>query len=222
MNLIQGEYHRRDLPLGLYVILDRAISGLDHFTAAQRVLEGGARVIQLRDKMAPFEELVAVGRDLVQAANEYDALLIVNDNPYLAAEMDAHGVHIGQEDIPADIAREIIGPDRLLGLSTHNRRQARAAEDQPVDYIGLGPIFRTLTKKSTNPIMSVEFVRWASKSIRLPQVAIGGVTLERIPELREAGGQRAAVISDLMAAPDITARTREFLDAFASPIEGSA
>jgi thiamine-phosphate pyrophosphorylase len=218
MDCANGEYHRRDLPTGLYAILDRQISGLDHVTAAARVLAGGARVIQLRDKQATFEELVDAGRQVLALTRRAGALLIINDNPYLAVEIDADGVHVGQEDIPADIAREIVGPDRIVGLSTHNRKQARAAESLPVDYIGIGPIFRTRTKKSDNPVMSTEFVRWVAKSIRLPHVAIGGITLDRIPEIRQAGGTRAAVISDIMGSGDITARTRQFVEAFEVPL----
>jgi thiamine-phosphate pyrophosphorylase len=218
MNCTRGEFHRRDLPLGLYAILDQTTSGIPHREAARQVLAGGAKTLQLRDKVATFEELMAVGRELLHLTREAGALLIINDNPYLAREIDADGVHIGQEDMPADIAREIVGPDRLVGLSTHNRKQARAAESLPVDYIGIGPIYRTATKRSDYPVMSAEFVRWVAKSIRLPHVAIGGITLERVPEIRQVGGTRAAVISDIMASDNIELRTRQFIEAFEAPM----
>jgi thiamine-phosphate pyrophosphorylase len=214
MSHFHGEFQRRDLPLGPYIILDRNLSGLDHIEAAQRALQGGAQIIQLRDKTLTFEELVEQGRRILELTRASGSLFLINDNPYLAAEIDADGVHIGQEDIPADIAREIVGPEKLVGLSTHNRKQARAAELLPVDYIGVGPIYPTKTKSGPYPPMSVELVRWVAANIRLPHVAIGGITLDKIEELRLAGAKRAAVISDIMGHPSISDRVRLFLEAF--------
>lgn len=199
---------------GIYVILDEGISGRDHVAVTRAAIAGGARVVQLRDKKATFEEQIEIGRELRKITRLADVTLIVNDNPYLARELEADGVHIGQSDFPADIVREIVGPDKIVGLSTHTKQQAVTAQFMPVDYIGLGPVFETTTKKSEWAPVGTAMIRWVQKHVRLPIVAIGGITEERIVDVIAAGAQNAAIVGDLMRAPDIEAKTRRLVEAF--------
>lgn len=199
---------------GLYVITDIKMAGERSYAEIVRsTLLGGARIIQLRDKITPFSELVEIGKELKRLATEFDALLIVNDNPYLAGEIDADGVHLGQRDMPVDIAREIIGKGKIIGLSTHNRQQIKQAIAMPeIDYIGIGPIFPTRTKESEFPTLGVEIVSWAKENVSLPFVAIGGINKDNIAEVVKAGARLVAVVSAVMKAEDITAATRELLN----------
>jgi thiamine-phosphate pyrophosphorylase len=194
---------------GVYVILDAMASRLSHIEAARKALAGGARVVQLRDKTARFEELLAIGRELRKMTSDAGATLIVNDNPYLAQEIGADGVHLGQMDFPPYIARELLGPSGIIGLSTHTKLQALAAEAQPVDYIAVGPVFETTSKVSECKPVGVEHVRWVTRNIDIPVVAVGGITAERMPEIIQAGAENIAVIRELMGANDIEQKTRE-------------
>ncbi|MFH0793591.1 MAG: thiamine phosphate synthase [bacterium] len=199
---------------GLYVIADADLaSPASYPEIARQVFQGGARVLQLRDKKTPFEELVKTGRLLRALADEYGAALIVNDNPYLAREIDADGVHLGQEDTPVEIAREIVGPEKLIGLSTHNAFQAIQAQSLEVDYIGLGPIYATKTKKQPHPPLGGKVVRWAARDLRVPFVCIGGINLQNLEPLLEAGAMNFAVISAIMSSGDIEGSTRSLVEA---------
>lgn len=197
----------------LYVITDlRMAAPRSYPQIIREVLMGGANVIQLRDKTTPFEELVEVGRRMKPLFEEYRAALIVNDNPYLAREIDADGVHLGQQDIPVDIAREIVGPDKIIGLSTGSKQQAIHAMYLDVDYIGIGPIFLTSTKKIVRPPLGVKIIEWARAEVRLPIVPIGGITKKNIRSLRHEKGVTPAVISAVMDSDDMTAAARDLID----------
>lgn len=204
---------RKKCDWGLYVILDRALAKRPYDEIALSLLRGGARAIQLRDKLSTFEELIAEGRKLRQLTSEFGASLLVNDNPYLAREIDADGVHLGQSDMHVDFAREVIGSDKIIGLSTHNRQQALAAQLLAVDYIGVGPIYATTSKKSEWTPLGTPHVRWIRRTIRLPMVAIGGIDFERAIDVTAAGAQNVAVLSAIMSAKDIETETRRLREA---------
>ncbi len=196
----------------LYVITDlRMAAPRSYHQIVREVLLGGANVIQLRDKTTPFETLVEVGRKLKSLFAEFGATFIVNDNPYLAKEIDADGVHIGQEDIPVDIAREIVGADKIIGLSTHTKQQAIQAMFLDVDYIGVGPIFPTITKQTPYAPLGVEMIKWIAREVRLPFVAIGGVSAQNITQVSTAGPGAPAMVSAVMKAPDLTVATYELI-----------
>lgn len=209
-----GPSRRRRCIWGVYVILDAAIAKRPHLEVARQVLSAGARVIQLRDKFSTFEELIEIGRELRRMTYEHDATFIVNDNPYLAREVDADGVHLGQTDFATDIAREILGPDKLVGLSTHNKQQALAAQLLPVDYIGVGPVYPTRSKESEWPVVGTNLIRWVKQSVSLPMVAIGGITEERVTDCVLAGADNVAMIGELMCAENIEDKTRRVIQAF--------
>lgn len=199
---------------GVYVILDAAMAGRTHAEAAREALDGGARVLQLRDKTAPFERLLEVGRELRELTRARGATLIVNDNPYLAHEVDADGVHLGQSDFPAAIARDIVGPDRIIGLSTHTKLQALEATRQPVDYIGVGPVFATTSKRSEWKPLGIPHIRWVRENVSLPMVAIGGITMETLPDCVAAGADNVAMIAEIMRAESIAERVRRLAAQF--------
>lgn len=194
---------------GLYAIIDAPMAGKPHAEIARQLVDGGAKVIQLRDKTATFEELMDIGREVRRITRDAGVTFIVNDNPYLARELDADGVHIGQNDFPADIVREVMGDDKLIGLSTHSKQQAIAATSWPIDYIGVGPVYPTSTKQSDNIPVGTSLIRWVRKHIPLPTVAIGGITTSTLPDALAAGATNAAMISELMRAQDIASATAE-------------
>jgi thiamine-phosphate pyrophosphorylase len=197
----------------LYVITDLAMAApRNYIQIIREVLMGGANVIQLRDKTTPFEELIDIGCKIKPMFEEYGATLIVNDNPYLAKEIDADGVHLGQEDMPVDIAREIVGDDKLIGLSTHTRAQTIHAMFLNVDYIGVGPIFPTNTKESKYAPLGVSIIKWVSREIKLPFIPIGGINPENIKEVCLNGGTTPAVVSAIMKKNNLTEATRELIN----------
>lgn len=197
---------------GIYAITDRAMAvGRTHAEIGAELIEGGVRVIQLRDKTTPYDELLEDTRQLVEIARSRKVLIIANDNPYLARDADADGVHLGQNDCPVNVARDIVGPDRLIGLSTHTPLQALSAQTMDVDYVGLGPIFATTTKCQEYVPLGLKTVRWAAATLRVPFVAIGGITAETIADVFAAGARHCAMVSALMKSDDIAATARHFV-----------
>jgi len=197
---------------GVYAITDRDMAGgLTHAEIGERLIEGGVRVIQLRDKTTPYEILVEDARRLTALARPRGVSIIMNDNPYLTRDADADGVHLGQNDCPVEIARDIIGPEKIIGLSTHTRLQALRAQELDVDYIGLGPIFTTNTKRQGYLPLGLATIRWAAEKLRVPFVAIGGITTERIADVFAAGARHCAMISAIMKSDDIALTAKQFV-----------
>ncbi len=165
-------------------------------------LRGGAQIVQLRLKDAGDDAIVGAGRRMLAACRKHDALLIVNDRPDLAVEIGADGVHVGQDDLPVGRARAIIGPNRLLGLSTHTPAQVDAASADPrVDYIGVGPVNATPTKPG-RPAVGLKLVRHAAARARMPFFAIGGIDTGNAAAVVAAGARRIAVVRAITEAKD--------------------
>jgi thiamine-phosphate pyrophosphorylase len=197
---------------GVYAITDRTLAGgQTHAEIGAQLIEGGVRVIQLRDKTTPYEILLEDARRLVERARPRGVTVIANDNPYLARDADADGVHLGQNDCPVAVARDIVGPDRLIGLSTHTRLQALRAQQLDVDYIGLGPIYTTQTKRRSYLPLGLSTVRWAAATLEIPFVAIGGITADTLADVMAAGARHCAMISALMQSDDLIATTQRFV-----------
>jgi thiamine-phosphate pyrophosphorylase len=193
------------------------------------LLDGGASFIQLRDKEASGRELLDQAIACLKLTRETGATLIINDRVDVALTAGADGVHLGQDDLSVDEAREILGEDKIIGVSTHSIDQFRAALETSANYIALGPVFPTLTKENTVPVVGLELVREARKLTDRPLVAIGGINLGRAPEVIEAGADCVAVISalyplpekvDLGSKPEITLATRNFLEILSSDAIG--
>jgi thiamine-phosphate pyrophosphorylase len=196
----------------LYAILDPSIrSELSVLTIAGRLLKGGARWIQYRNKSAASREMLADVTTLVGAARAMRARVVVNDRADVAWLARAHGVHVGQSDLNVQQVRKILGPQKMVGISTHGLDQALAAANTSATYIALGPIFPTTTKKNSEPVVGLEGLREIRKYVAAPIVAIGGITPDNAGDVIAAGADSVAVISDLLRAEDISERTRLFL-----------
>jgi len=193
----------------LYAIADASFG--NPVKLAEALFEGGARLVQVRNKNASARDaLEQVERILALAPP--DALVLVNDRVDIALISGAAGVHLGQTDVPPKAAREILGTNRIIGISTHNLQQAIDADGQPVDYVALGPIFATTTKRNPDPVVGVEPLRAASQVLRRPLVAIGGITMRNIGDVLDAGAHSLAVIRDLLDNENVAARTRQWLE----------
>lgn len=205
---------RKSLDLSVYVITDRRLAGdrsiLDVVRAAIR---GGATVIQLREKEATTREMVELGRALLEITRAAGIPLIVNDRVDVALAIDADGVHVGQDDMPAAIARRLIGPDKILGVSAETVEQARAAERDGADYLGVGDIYGTTTKPDAGPPIGIEGLRRIVQAVSIPVVGIGGINPDNAEPVIEAGAAGVAVVSAVMAAPDPEEATRRLREA---------
>ncbi len=200
----------------LYAIVDVDLAAAAGWTARDLTaayLAGGARLLQLRAKQMPSGPLLELASRLSEDARAASARLIVNDRADLAVLADAHGVHVGQDDLSPEDARRLVGPDLLLGLSTHSPAQVDLALGGPLSYVAVGPIFDTRTTDTGYAAVGVELIRAAvtrAEAWRLPVVAIGGITLGRAHECLRAGAASVAVITDLLSA-DPEARVREWI-----------
>jgi thiamine-phosphate pyrophosphorylase len=204
----------------LYAITDCQLSNCTHEEIVRMLLAGGARLIQLRDKDASARELLDHARACLKLTREAGAKLIINDRADVALTAGADGVHLGQDDMSVGNAREMLGEDKIVGVSTHSLDQFRAALKTSASYIAVGPVYQTNTKENPDPVVGLELVREAKKLTDRPLVAIGGINHERAPEVIAAGADCVAAISalypwpeklDLMSKPDITGSARRFL-----------
>jgi thiamine-phosphate pyrophosphorylase len=194
----------------LYLVCDERPDGF-----VQAALSGGVDIVQLRMKHAADGAILATARRFKRLCEEHGALLIVNDRPELAAAAGADGVHLGQDDAPVAGARTAIGPERLIGLSTHTPEQVDAAPAAGVDYIGVGPVHETPTKPG-RPAVGLELVRYAAAHAELPFFAIGGISTANAAAVGAAGARRIAVVRALGDASDPEAVARELRAALAS------
>jgi len=197
------------LPSHFYAMVDTAF-GHEPVALAETMLDAGARIIQLRLKDLPARDLLAAARAIAGLARARGATFIVNDRVDIAMLANAHGVHLGQDDLPLDAARRIAGAGMIVGVSTHSVEQACAAEDGGADYIGFGPMYPG-GLKSIVAGQGLENLRAVRAAVKIPIVAIGGITEATIPEILNAGADAAAIITDVIAAPDIAAKVRSIL-----------
>ena len=201
----------KQLP-GLYFILDtQALKERSHMEVASQVIRGGAKTIQLRDKLHSKRELLPIAQQLRSLCTEHNVLFIMNDYLDLTLATDADGLHLGQSDLPIPTARKLLPIDKILGCSTHTVDQAVAAESEGVDYIAFGSIYPT-TSKETATIVGLEGLRQTRKAVTLPLVAIGGITKDTATEVIAAGAHSIAVISAILQAEDMEQATRQIVD----------
>ena len=196
----------------IYPITDKMLSGLSHAEQIERLADGGATLIQLREKHSSPREFYVEALEAVRAAHRRNIKLIINDRADIAIAAGADGVHLGQDDLPPEKARILLGPGKIIGFSTHNLEQAMEADSMPVDYLAIGPVFQTSTKDNPDPVIGLDAVTLVSTRVSKPLVAIGGITLDRAQSVVRAGADCVAVISDLYSSGDLTGRTRQYLD----------
>lgn len=184
----------------VYPITDTQISGMSHADQVLLLADGGATFVQLREKILPALEFYNEAKAALAVARQRGVTLIINDRVDIALALRADGVHLGQEDIPPEAARKLLGRQAIIGYSTHNVAQAIAASDSPVDYIAIGPIFPTGTKVNPDPVVGLEGLHAVRKAVRdIPLVAIGGITEASAPSVIHAGAHSVAVISYLLS-----------------------
>jgi thiamine-phosphate pyrophosphorylase len=206
----------------LYVILDAALLPSDPIELTKKLLDAGARLFQYRNKTSSSRELLHASQALSMTVRQHGGTFVVDDRADISRLAGATGVHLGQDDLSVPAARDIVGADCLIGLSTHNLRQFAAAVESSADYIAFGPIFPTSGKQNPDPVVGVDLIRTARKLTTKPIVAIGGITLERAREVIDAGADSVAVISDILKAKNPADRVRQYLQlipAAAQPAE---
>ena len=199
----------------LYALTDSRLSrGRPLEEVADKLLSSGIHILQYREKRLPAGKMLEECRMLREMTRKANACFIVNDHIDIAMLAGADGVHIGQDDLPVEEVRRLVGPDIIIGLSTHSPEQARAAAG--ADYIGVGPIFATQTKEDVVDPVGFEYLDWVVANIDLPFVAIGGIEEHNIGEVAAHGAKCCALVSELVGAPDIAEKVRKLRKAMRS------
>lgn len=181
----------------LYLITDRSIARLSNIEIARTAIAAGVRVIQLREKLLSKREIFRDAAAIKEITASGRVIFIVNDHVDIALAVDADGVHLGQHDLPLRDARKVLGSGKIIGISTHNLRQAVSAQEAGADYIGFGPMFPTRTKDAGRP-KGLNALRQIRSRIRIPVVAIGGITCDNVRETRDAGADACAIASAVL------------------------
>lgn len=195
----------------LYVIADKKICGdRDVEDVVRQAIEGGAQMIQYRDKHSGDADFLSIASKLKAVCKESGVPFIVNDRADIAREVNADGVHLGQKDLSIKEARKILGPAGIIGKSASTIHQARKAEEEGADYLGIGPIFGTLSKEIVEPI-GLSIVPEARDSLKIPFYLIGGITTDNLDQIVEAGRSRIVVISAVVLSDDVKSATADLL-----------
>jgi len=206
----------------LYVILDAALITSSEMDCALSLAEAGVFLLQYRNKSAPARQYLESSRKIAEVLLPQGVTFFVNDRPDVAFLAGATGVHVGQDDLEVEQARQIVGRDKLVGVSTHNLEQFERAAASSADYIALGPIFSTSSKANPDPVVGLDLLRKARALTDKPVVAIGGISLERAAAVIEAGADSVAVISGILGALDPAQRARQYIETLAAAKHAAA
>lgn len=200
-------------PFRLYVITgEKFHPGRPLLTVMEEALQGGADLIQLRDKKSSKKVILEKARKLRELTRKYDVPFIVNDDIDIALAVGADGIHLGQDDLPLPEARKIVGNEMIIGISTHSIEQAREAEKNGADYIGVGPIFATNSKEDVVDPVTTSYLKEVVREITIPFVAIGGIKLHNVDDVLDAGGTSISVISEVVGSNDVKATCQAFIE----------
>ncbi len=188
------------------------MSNLSHLEQTKRLIDGGAKLIQLREKHASPKEFNEQAKKSLELARKYSVKIIINDRIDIALVLGADGVHLGQDDVSPEHARNILGEKAIIGFSTHNLEQAVEAVKFPIDYLAIGPVFTTKTKKNADEVVGLEVIKKVREAIGdFPLVAIGGINSGNFLKVLSAGADSLAIISDLISdAEKISDKLKEF------------
>jgi thiamine-phosphate pyrophosphorylase len=199
----------------LYLVTnsDKFESDDEFLDAIASALEGGVNILQLREKAMPANKILELGKKIKQLCLQYDVTFIVNDRVDMAIALEADGVHLGQDDLDVKSARDILGANSIIGVSTHAPEQALKAVADGADYIGVGPVFATPTKEGRTPV-GLEYVKWASENIEIPAFAIGGIDEENCEQVFSAGLKKIAVVRAIINAKSPQKAAERFLANF--------
>lgn len=195
----------------LYLVTNReTLGGKDLFEAVEEAIKGGVSIVQLREKELSDKEFLHVAKKMKKITDFYQVPLIINDNIKIAKEIDASGVHVGQDDERLEKAREILGKDKIIGVSVGNEFEAIKAQEGGADYVGIGTVFFTPTKKDIKKPIGLKHLETIANAITIPKVAIGGINLQNLKEVMHSGIDGVAVISAILASGDIQKISKEF------------
>lgn len=213
-NKLKEKYNQiklSDKKLYLVTNSDKFESDDAFLDAIASALEGGVDILQLREKTMSASKIITLGKKIKQLCLQYGTTFIVNDRVDIALILEADGVHLGQDDLDVKSAREILGDNAIVGISTHAPEQASKAVEDGADYIGVGPVFATPTKQGKTPV-GLEYVKWASENIEIPAFAIGGINLENCEQVFEAGLKRIAIVRAIINADSPQKITEKILE----------
>ncbi|MBC8230420.1 thiamine phosphate synthase [bacterium] len=206
----------------LYVITDRTLSrGRSITQVIAKAIAGGAGIIQLRDKESTSKKLIQDSFSLRELTKEKNVIFIVNDRVDVALAVNADGVHLGQDDFPINLARKIIGEDKIIGVSVGNVEEAIQAVKDSADYVSIGSIFPTQTKPDAGDAVGTQIITEIKKHVNVPLVAIGGITADNIAQIAAAGADCAAVISAVVGADDVESAARCLTRRFLGGLDGT-
>lgn len=192
----------------IYAILGEAFSkGKSNIQVTEELIESGVKIIQYREKLKSKKEIYEECKIIRQLTKESDVTFIINDHISIAMMVKADGIHIGQDDLPIEDVRRI-APHMIIGLSTHNKDQAKQAVEKGADYIGVGPIFKTTTKQNIEKSDGLDYLKWVKENIDLPYVAIGGIKENNVSQVKDNGGYCFAMISELTGADDLSKKIK--------------
>ena len=197
--------------IDLYFITDRNLTKKTVLDDVKAAIKAGVKIIQYREKEKPTSFMLKEAKEIKKLCDENNVLFIINDRIDICKEVDADGVHLGNEDPPYKEARELL-KNKIIGLTIHNTEEAIQAEKIGADYIGVSPIFETKTKPDAGPPAGLKLIEDVKKAVKIPQVAIGGITLQNIDDVVKAGEASAAVISAIITKDDVEAECRKFID----------
>ena len=201
------------LDLTLYVITDRSLSlGRPNIEVVNKALEGGARVIQLREKGVSDKEFYHEGLKIRPVIRSYGRIFLINDRVDIAQALDADGVHLGQDDLPLPVVRKMLGKSKVIGMSVRSVEEAKRAAREGADYLAVSGVFPTETKKDVGATLGVEGVKRIREAVDLPLVGIGGIKSQNAAEVIQAGADGVAVVTAVTMAPDIIGTCRELLE----------
>lgn len=194
----------------LYLIIDRSfLNGRNLKKCIEDAIKGGVTLIQIREKDASTREFFEVAKEIQEITSKYNIPLIINDRVDIALTIDADGVHLGQNDMPIALARKILGPDKIIGISAGNLKEAMEAQNNGADYVGLGPVFYTGTKKDADDPIGLHRLKDIVQNITIPSVAIGGINKENTTSILEAGVDGISVISAILGSENIEKASEE-------------
>lgn len=197
------------LPPGIYALTSEQHSlGRSNIEVAKEILASGVPILQYREKSKKVRKMYEECLELRALTKHYGALLIINDYLDIALAVGADGVHIGQDDLPLTKVRAIVGPDLIIGVSTHSPDQAREAVSNGADYIGVGPLFATNTKVDVCDPVGLDYLTYVVKNIDIPFVAIGGIKERNLPEVIKAGARTAALVTEIVGSQDIKGKIK--------------
>lgn len=202
-------------PPKIYPITDARLSGISLAGQVEKLICGGAKLIQLREKNASPKDFYYSAEEALKIARKSDVKIIINDRVDIALAVKADGVHLGQDDLPPEQARKILGEKAIIGCSTHNIQQIIEALEMPVDYIAVGPVFPTKTKENPDKVIGLKGVKKAREIVGdFPLIAIGGINLRNFREVLRAGADSVAVISEIVSTPEqISEKMRKLVSA---------